>query len=163
MTSEINQDPEAAIQFAPQAQTTDESDLPQPVPIEATENIPKGQIIDDSERGTMFWEIHEQEGQGGSGDESESSAKDSDDGDEDLQTWGKPFHLRWLSTIRLPFYRTRGIRNPWNSNREVKIARDGTELETSIGRRLVGLMSNNSNAAPGARPMNAARGGPAFF
>ncbi|KAK5003802.1 hypothetical protein LTR60_006726, partial [Cryomyces antarcticus] len=50
------------------------------------------------------------------------------------QEWGKPFKIEWISTNRLPFYRTRGLRNPWNANREVKIARDGTELETSVGK-----------------------------
>jgi hypothetical protein len=44
-----------------------------------------------------------------------------------------------LATSRLPFYRTRGLRNPWNSNREVKIARDGTELEPGIGAKLLQL------------------------
>lgn len=41
--------------------------------------------------------------------------------------------LRWLSTRRVPFSRARGLRNPWNSNRAVKIARDGTEVEPSVG------------------------------
>lgn len=51
--------------------------------------------------------------------------------------WGRQFKIEWLSTLRLPFFRTRGLRNPWNANREVKIARDGVELEPSVGRRLV--------------------------
>ena len=33
----------------------------------------------------------------------------------------------------LPFNRTRGLKNPWNANRDVKIAKDGTELETNVG------------------------------
>lgn len=53
------------------------------------------------------------------------------------QAFGKPFRIEWLATNRLPFYRTRGLRNPWNANREVKIARDGTELEPSVGKRLL--------------------------
>jgi hypothetical protein len=52
---------------------------------------------------------------------------------------GKPFKIKWLSITRLPFYRARGLRNPWDSNHEVKIARDGTELETAIRRRLIRL------------------------
>ncbi|KAM3514740.1 hypothetical protein MY11210_001581 [Beauveria gryllotalpidicola] len=148
MTSAINQDPNATIQFAPQNQTASESDQPQSITIEAKDNIPKGHIINDSARGTMFWERETEEGepQGDMEDDSEAmSSKGADDADEDLQTRGKPFSLQWLSTIPLPFYRTRGLRNPWNSNREVKIARDGTELEPSIGRRLVGLMNNSFN------------------
>ncbi|KAJ7643607.1 hypothetical protein FB45DRAFT_278656 [Roridomyces roridus] len=37
------------------------------------------------------------------------------------------FALQWICTEWLPFTRTRHIRNPWNSGREVKVSRDGTE------------------------------------
>jgi hypothetical protein len=145
MTSCINQDPAAAIQFAPTAHATNDVDLPKAIPTEATEFAPRGRIIDDSARGTIFWEAERDEGDVGEDDTSEtSSTKSGDqDGEMDGQTkaWGKPFALDWLSTSRIPFYRTRGLRNPWNSNREVKIARDGTELEPTVGRRLVGLFS----------------------
>ncbi|TQV95774.1 hypothetical protein IF1G_05603 [Cordyceps javanica] len=163
MTSEINQDPDAAIQFAPQNQSANESELPQPVSIEAKGNIPKGHIIDDSARGTMLWEIEGNETEGEAEDEGENMGnKNAEDAEEDLQTWGKPFNLQWLSIVPLPFYRTRGLRNPWNSNREVKIARDGTELEPSVGRRLIGLMNHNSNAGQ-SRSLNDPRNIPAFF
>ena len=39
--------------------------------------------------------------------------------------------------MQLPFQRTRLLRNPWNGNREVKISRDGTEIEPSVGARLL--------------------------
>lgn len=115
-------------------ETDGETDGPKSIPTPATEWAPEGRIVDDSARGTIFWEalllanagepvIHEEQDQ----------AAESKQG----QDWGKPFKLEWLSTNRLPFYRTRGLRNPWNANREVKIARDGTELEPSIGKRLV--------------------------
>ncbi|EGX90400.1 YT521-B-like splicing factor, putative [Cordyceps militaris CM01] len=159
MTSEINQDPGAAVQFAPQNQATEESDLPRAVSIDAKCKIPKGRIIDDSARGTMFWEVEENENDGEVEDDGEvTSNKETEDADEDLQTWGKPFKLQWLSIIPLPFYRTRGLRNPWNSNREVKIARDGTELEPAVGRRLIGLMNNNTHMG-----QHDSRGSPAFF
>ncbi|KAJ7839651.1 YT521-B-like domain-containing protein [Mycena leptocephala] len=51
--------------------------------------------------------------------------------------WGQDFKLQWLCTERLPFLRTRHIRNPWNHDREVKISRDGTELEPSVGQALL--------------------------
>src|SRR5271163_210954 len=35
------------------------------------------------------------------------------------------------------FQRTRMLRNPWNGNREIKISRDGTEIEPSVGERLL--------------------------
>ena len=46
------------------------------------------------------------------------------------------FDMQWISTNRLPLHRTRGLRNAYDSNREVKFARDGTELEPGSGRRL---------------------------
>ncbi|KAK5123965.1 hypothetical protein LTR85_002162 [Meristemomyces frigidus] len=112
---------------------TDEAKLagtPQSITTAATETAPKGRIIDDSARGTIFWEADLSE------DELESPIKEGAE-DGDGQHWGRQFRIEWVSTSRLPFFRTRGLRNPWNANREVKIARDGTELEPSVGRRLV--------------------------
>ena len=137
MVSPINDDPAAAIEFAPKAQAVEDPELPKAIPTPATEFAPKGRIIDDSARGTIFWEAEREEN---AEDEEESNKSDQDeDSAPASKAWGKPFKIEWISTSRLPFYRTRGLRNPWNSNREVKIARDGTELETAIGRRLVGL------------------------
>lgn len=51
--------------------------------------------------------------------------------------WGQNFRIEWLSTQRLPFFRTRHLRNPWNHDREVKVSRDGTELEPSVGQALI--------------------------
>jgi len=135
MISPINDDPAAAIEFAPKAQAVEDPELPKAIPTEATEFAPKGRIIDDSARGTIFWEAERDE----EDEAEETDSNKSDDGAPESKAWGKPFKLEWLSTARLPFYRTRGLRNPWNQNREVKIARDGTELETTIGRRLIAL------------------------
>lgn len=141
MVSQINEDPSAAVEFAPKTQATTALDLPKAIPTEATEYAPKGRIIDDSARGTIFWEAGGEDSESGSDNESEISSDRSAGTEEDIKAWGKPFKLEWLSTSRLPFYRTRGLRNPWNSNREIKIARDGTELEPSVGRRLIGLFN----------------------
>lgn len=161
MVSPINDDPTAAIEFAPKAQSTSDLDLPRAIPTEATEFAPKGRIIDDSARGTIFWEaeadVTNAETGGQCDDEGAGSGPSSvvedgsslDDAEGENKAWGKPFKLEWLSNSRLPFHRTRGLRNPWNSNREVKIARDGTELEPSVGRRLIGLFNKPQNAAPG--------------
>ncbi|CZR50729.1 uncharacterized protein PAC_00603 [Phialocephala subalpina] len=138
MISEISNDPTAAIEFAPEAHTIDDPELPKAIPTPATEFAPKGRIIDDSARGTIFWEVERDE-DGSEDDDETRSNSDQDPETPKSKAWGKPFKVEWVSTTRLPFYRTRGLRNPWNSNREVKIARDGTELETSVGRRLIGL------------------------
>ncbi|RSL85718.1 hypothetical protein CEP51_003176 [Fusarium floridanum] len=151
MISQIDEDPEAAIEFAPTSQATSDLDLPKAIPTEATEHAPKGRIIDDSARGTIFWEAEREESEALSDAESESevsSGKSNSAEETGTKTWGKPFKLEWLSTSRLPFYRTRGLRNPWNSNREVKIARDGTELEPSVGRRLIGLFNRVQSPGP---------------
>lgn len=129
----------------------DSPDVPKSIPTPATEFAPKGRIIDDSARGTIFWEAELTESEG----EDENTEKEDPqvDGDQSTvaQSWGKPFKVEWISTNRLPFYRTRGLRNPWNANREVKIARDGTELEPSVGERLVQMfhrLGPSSTAAP---------------
>ena len=41
------------------------------------------------------------------------------------------FRIQWLHVDALPFNRTRHLRNPWNFDREVKVCRDGGELEPS--------------------------------
>jgi hypothetical protein len=154
MASPINDDPAAAIEFAPKAQAVEDPELPKAIPTPATEFAPKGRIIDDSARGTIFWEAEREEG---IEDEEESNKSDQDeDSAPASKAWGKPFKIEWISTTRLPFYRTRGLRNPWNSNREVKIARDGTELETAIGRRLVSLFHRLPD--PVAQPLGQMHG-----
>jgi hypothetical protein len=154
MTSTISGEPvnlfhmsneQSSEQPAPEA-----TGAPQSIFTVATATAPRGRIIDDSARGTIFWEAdHEEE----EDEVPESQRAAVGDG----QNWGRQFSVEWMSTNRLPFYRTRGLRNPWNANREVKIARDGTELEPSVGRRLVQMFhrpapspSGNNNKAGGA-------------
>ncbi|GAB7366901.1 hypothetical protein MBLNU230_g1262t1 [Neophaeotheca triangularis] len=133
---------------------------PQSIPTPATATAPRGHIIDDSARGTIFWEASDPShidenasatpptttSNGESPNPSPSSNSNPDDASSSLATdspssssGGRVFTVEWLNTTRLPFFRTRGLRNPWNANREVKIARDGTELEPSVGMRLVGM------------------------
>ncbi|ERT01294.1 mRNA-binding phosphate metabolism regulator [Sporothrix schenckii 1099-18] len=200
MTSEINQDPAAAIAFAPTSQSFSEVDLPKAIPTDATETTPRGRIIDDSARGTIFWEAQrddadeeseenkkEEGSYGADGAEfadgvdgvdgvdtvdgvdgtDKTGGADGVDGDvragttdaidgtdgvdgadgDDPKVWGKPFQLEWLSTTRLPFYRTRGMRNPLNANREIKIARDGTEVDPAVGRKLTSFFHQSTLSA----------------
>jgi hypothetical protein len=106
------------------------SDGPRSIPTLATETAPRGRVVEDLARGTIFWEAEL------SDEEITLPSTELEDGNggQDLRC---PFQIEWISTARLPFYRTRGLRNPWNANKEVKIARDGTELEPSTGRHLV--------------------------
>lgn len=145
----------------PQSSSPSVVDVPVTIPTPATATAPKGRIIDDSSRGTIFWEAEndtsgEEEtktaevednsgnvssGEAGyeSGVSAVSAAASASPGSATAQAFGKPFKIVWVSTDRLPFFRTRGLRNPWNANREVKIARDGTEIEPSVGRRLISM------------------------
>ncbi|CED83177.1 Putative signal transduction protein involved in RNA splicing [Phaffia rhodozyma] len=68
----------------------------------------------------------------------EKSPKDTGVG-----TWGTPFKIEWIQTKRLPFQRIRHLRNPWNSDREIKVSRDGTEVEPDVGRLLLQAWTNN--------------------
>ena len=47
------------------------------------------------------------------------------------EEWGTRFRIQWIKVGRLPFTHTRHLRNPWNADREVKVSRDGTEVEPS--------------------------------
>jgi hypothetical protein len=119
---------------------------PQSIPTPATATAPKGRIIDDSARGTIFWEAEHSDAE-----DEESPTKDAPERS-NSQSWGRQFAIEWISTSRLPFYRTRGLRNPWNANREVKIARDGTELEPNVGRRLVQMFHRPQPGVPMPQP-----------
>lgn len=70
----------------------------------------------------------------GSADESDNHHSGAKNGD-----WGTPFRVRWVIVRSLPFHSTRMLRNPWNKDREVKVSRDGTEIEPFIGRALLDL------------------------
>lgn len=164
MDSAINDESAAKIETPSRPASSDPTptDLPLTIATPATATAPKGRIIDDSSRGTIFWEADsdekeeqkEEETGNTSGYESAASAGAASPSPATPQAFGKPFKIVWISTERLPFYRTRGLRNPWNANREVKIARDGTEIEPGIGRRLVGMFHRPhvASASPARQP-----------
>ncbi|KAK0462077.1 YT521-B-like domain-containing protein [Desarmillaria tabescens] len=72
--------------------------------------------------------------------------------------WGEPFKVEWIRTDRLPFYRTRHLRNPWNKDREVKISRDGTELEPSVGQQLIDEWQKPPESRPPGKGATGRRG-----
>jgi hypothetical protein len=70
---------------------------------------------------------------------------------------GRLFRIEWIRTAPLPFFCTRHLRNPWNHGREVKVSRDGTELEPNVGQRLldewdIPLVSLDSSPGPSRTP-----------
>ena len=137
MISPISDDEELALEVPPRPDPPpgDPDDLDVTLTI-ATSTAPRGRIIDDPARGTIFWEVESSEDEN---DDTRSEKSVEPDESEEGQSFGKPFRIQWVSTERVPFHRTRGLRNPWNANREVKIARDGTEIEPTIGRKLIQL------------------------
>lgn len=166
MASPIMEDATEIMDSLPKTNIVDASDAPKSIPTPATEFAPKGRIIDDSARGTIFWEadLSDSEEETTKTDEEGASVSEGDPSSA-AQAWGKPFRVEWISTNRLPFYRTRGLRNSWNANREVKIARDGTELETSVGKRLIQMFHrpgppNTTATAPTVSPLQPRLGGP---
>ncbi|KFY19599.1 hypothetical protein V493_07896 [Pseudogymnoascus sp. VKM F-4281 (FW-2241)] len=134
MTSPINQDPAAKISFAPQPPTPasaatpdtesgaagaargtalNDPDQPTATITPASATAPQGRIIDDSARGTIFWEA---DGAGDSADADSGGNGNGDggsgSGDEESPSpplagagaggsaWGKPFSVKWDSTRR---------------------------------------------------------------
>lgn len=152
-------EPERAEVSSQAPSSTGVANVPVTIPTPATSTAPRGHIVDDSARGTIFWEAEHDNTTTGGGSESAFAESGETSGDETAQkgsvtqptTFGKPFQISWQSTERLPFYRTRGLRNPWNANREVKIARDGTELEPTIGRKLIGMFEQQAQINAAAR------------
>ncbi|KAF2262495.1 hypothetical protein CC78DRAFT_545699 [Lojkania enalia] len=161
MASPILEDAAPFISTEPQPDNVlDSPDVPKSIPTLATEFAPKGRIIDDSARGTIFWEAELSDSDAEEGEKDRQEVADIEEHSTVAQSWGKPFKVEWMSTNRLPFYRTRGLRNPWNANREVKIARDGTELETSVGERLIQMFHRLGPSSAGAPMMQPPQLGP---
>ncbi len=59
------------------------------------------------------------------------------------QEEGHSFKIEWIKVAPLPFTRIRHLRNPWNQDKEIKVSRDGTEIEP----RESGLYSSISHSS----------------
>jgi hypothetical protein len=147
MASTISEDAMEIFGTIPRTEIAEPSGAPKSIITPATGFAPGGHIIDDSARGTIFWEAEITDDE-----QDDDKTEEVDAADAEPQTWGKPFKIEWISTARVPFFRTRGLRNPWNANREVKIARDGTEIEPSVGRRLTQLFHRPGSSGPSQAP-----------
>ncbi|KAJ7728038.1 YTH domain-containing protein [Mycena olivaceomarginata] len=53
------------------------------------------------------------------------------------ESWGQNFPLHWMCTEFATLHAHESVRNPWNHDRQVKIARDGTEIEPAVGHALI--------------------------
>jgi YT521-B-like domain len=108
-------------------------DSPKTTATQASEFAPAGHIFEDQVRGTLFWESQAMNRT------IDDEGKTYEEIEAERRFGGKPFGVAWISTTRVPFSRARGLRNIWNGNKEVKVARDGTELEPEVGRQLMEL------------------------
>ncbi|KIW18838.1 hypothetical protein PV08_03127 [Exophiala spinifera] len=55
----------------------------------------------------------------------------------ELQHLSEPCRIKWHSTVNLPFDEVRGLRNPWNENKEVHVARNVTAVEPDAAESLL--------------------------
>ncbi|EGG13149.1 uncharacterized protein MELLADRAFT_101090 [Melampsora larici-populina 98AG31] len=93
------------------------------------------------ESGGVVVVVKETEGLDDEGEEEEvMGSEDSVGGD------GRPFEIEWIKVQKLPFHLTRDLKNPFNGHREVKVSRDGTEIEPSIGAILVSRIDEASTS-----------------
>lgn len=65
---------------------------------------------------------------------------------------GGAFGVQWERLCDVPFARTAHLRNPWNENQPVKVARDTQEIEPTVGAALVALMNAAADTA-GSAPL----------
>ncbi|KAL1899028.1 hypothetical protein Cpir12675_001584 [Ceratocystis pirilliformis] len=142
MTSPLNEDPQAAVAFSSINTQSINVGVPLPSPRPSIGRVPDGQVVSDLIRGTTFWEIQDHDDREEIKPTSGGSIASHDQAQADeVKALGKPFKLKWLSTRRVPFHQTKGMLNAWNGNRDIKIARDGTEIEPSAGFKLMALFT----------------------
>jgi len=61
----------------------------------------------------------------------------------DRRILGGTFKVDWLNRKEVTFSKCANLRNPWNENKEVKICRDGQELEPSVGEVLCRMFEDD--------------------
>ncbi|WWC88422.1 uncharacterized protein L201_003333 [Kwoniella dendrophila CBS 6074] len=69
----------------------------------------------------------------------EKAEREEEEGHDEFmeESRGHIFRIEWVKVAPIAFNKTRHLRNPWNSDREVKVSRDGTEVEPTIGSALM--------------------------
>ncbi|KAH9807722.1 YT521-B-like domain-containing protein, partial [Melampsora americana] len=109
--------------------------LPEPIRLEEG-NEKKGEKKGEKE------EVDEMEDEVDGLDDEVLGSEDSVSGD------GKPFEIEWIRVQKLPFHLTRDLKNPFNGHREVKVSRDGTEIEPKIGAILISRIDEAATIIP---------------
>lgn len=91
------------------------------IPADPSINLPRGRIVDDTPRCSIFWEAVD----------SESTSTN----------WTVPFRIKWMSPLgrSVPFSKTNHLFNAFNDNQQVKIARDGIEVDPDTGKMLIDM------------------------
>lgn len=96
----------------------------------------RAQEMDDQgvlRKDTMPSPLAEKTENGAAMQEDQDEAEDQRDEDNK----GLSFKIEWVKVGAIPFGRTRHLRNPWNTDKEVKVSRDGTEVEPNVGSLLM--------------------------
>ena len=65
--------------------------------------------------------------------------------------FSSPCQIRWICTESLSFDETRGIKNAWNENKEIHIARNATAVEPQAGSTLLNLWRTKAEAIQNKR------------
>lgn len=96
---------------------------------------PPGVVIQDRARGTIFWERRDDPMASIKGAAVPASLQSF--------TTASPlisaFKVDWISLQRVPFKRTRGLRNAYNDNQIIQVARDGTPIDPVSGAKIISL------------------------
>ncbi|KAG0199141.1 hypothetical protein BGX28_007533 [Mortierella sp. GBA30] len=61
------------------------------------------------------------------------------------KSWGVRFPIQWLHVHKVPFTRTAHLLNPLYENREVKVSKDGTEVDPVVGEQLINLFKKSGH------------------
>ncbi|KAF9578900.1 hypothetical protein BGW38_005081 [Lunasporangiospora selenospora] len=61
------------------------------------------------------------------------------------KSWGIEFLIEWIEVHKVPFTKTSHLLNPLYEDREVKVSKDGTEVDPAVGEQLVALFKKPGN------------------
>ncbi len=65
-----------------------------------------------------------------------SARGDPEEGEEEEEE-DRSFAIDWIIKRPIPFHTIRNLRNPWREDRQIKVSRDGTELDPAVGVELL--------------------------